>query len=216
MDSLFTIFEKPLHSFLSTCPLWMFRYKNTRCKNQLLYMQASDVPGSAHLSIFDLFPCFPCLQPMANLQLEQRKSSESKPWRHVKHGANRFTEINCILVFDYGEAYLVPSKWLLLCNKCTFCPLNRWATTKWMKTQRLSFKTNLKNQNTKSDNQYSDTIIYWWKRVVIFVSVPYKSISAMIDLSVPHWDRSMKLDPKLQHSMSQNVDPHSALYKHID
>lgn len=58
---LLTIFVRPPHNYPSTSSRYMFLYNCNIHKNQLPYMQASDVQHSVHLSILDLFPYCPYL-----------------------------------------------------------------------------------------------------------------------------------------------------------
>lgn len=96
--------------------------------------------------------------------------------------------------------YLVPSKWLLLCNKCTFCPLNRCAPAEWMKTQSLSFETNLKIWQVHNRVISTTTRLYivervFWSLFLYLISpfLPWQISASPIETVQWNWTQNSSI-----------------------
>ena len=61
-DMYLTIFERPLHNQEDISFHGRFQCNYICYSYQMLYMKANSVQCFGHLSIFDLFPCYSCLE----------------------------------------------------------------------------------------------------------------------------------------------------------
>lgn len=78
-----TISGKPVHSYLSIFSHCMSQHSYRRHNYQMLYMQASSGQYFCHLSILDLCPCCPYLEPTVNFQLVHWRLSRIVTRTHI-------------------------------------------------------------------------------------------------------------------------------------